>query len=531
MASNELLQALIETNLAGSAAILLVLALRRPLRRAFGACVAYAAWALVPLAMLAVLLPAASAPTSMAMPALAVLAPVDAVAEVSAGRAMPDAWTWVATIWALGVFASLAWMAVQQRRFLRGLGGLADRGDDVLVTDAAVAGLPAVVGLWRPRIVLPADVQQRYDATERALMLAHERTHVARGDLFANALVAGLRCLCWFNPLLHAAARRFRDDQELACDQQVVRRHPEARRAYGEAMLKTQLAGDLLPLGCHWGQTHPIRERIEMLRQPLPTRRRRTLGSAIAVVLSLSVGYAAWAAQPAATLQSASVLPGAEDSDYTARVEFSQDGGEPARFVAGKKFGESFTMVDGDAAGHPAVTATIVPMLHEGKLAFDIAMRIEQDGKLVSTPRLLVLDGNTAVVREGSERDGRFEGIELEVTVSARDAAAALQHAEAASGRQAQLIATQPPKYPKEALDADAGGKVVLLIDVAADGTVANVEVESSTGDERFAAAASKAAMKWRFNPKTEDGKPVAGRVRVPVTFTPDEPKPSPQDG
>src|SRR5690606_2792940 len=252
MASNELLQGLIETNLAGSAAILLVLALRRPLRRAFGAGVAYAAWALVPLAMLAVLLPAASAPMAVAMPALAMLAPVDAVAGVSVGRAMPDPWAWAAPAWALGALACAAWMAAQQRRFLRGLGGLADRGDGVLVADAAVAGLPAVVGLWRPRIVLPADVQQRYDATERALMLAHERTHVAHGDLFANALAAGLRCLCWFNPLLHAAARRFRDDQELACDQQVVRRHPAARRAYGEAMLKTQLAGGLLPLGCHW---------------------------------------------------------------------------------------------------------------------------------------------------------------------------------------------------------------------------------------------------------------------------------------
>ena len=60
MAGNELLQGLIEATLAGSAAVLLVLALRRPVRAASGAQVAYALWLLPPLAMLATLLPAAT---------------------------------------------------------------------------------------------------------------------------------------------------------------------------------------------------------------------------------------------------------------------------------------------------------------------------------------------------------------------------------------------------------------------------------------------------------------------------------------
>jgi hypothetical protein len=44
-------------NLAAGAAILLVLALRKPVRSAFGACLAYALWLLVPLAALGSLLP------------------------------------------------------------------------------------------------------------------------------------------------------------------------------------------------------------------------------------------------------------------------------------------------------------------------------------------------------------------------------------------------------------------------------------------------------------------------------------------
>ncbi|NUO75599.1 MAG: biotin transporter BioY, partial [Lysobacter sp.] len=60
MSNVEILSALAETALAGSAAIALVLLARRPWRQRFGAGAAYALWAMVPVAMLAVLLPAAT---------------------------------------------------------------------------------------------------------------------------------------------------------------------------------------------------------------------------------------------------------------------------------------------------------------------------------------------------------------------------------------------------------------------------------------------------------------------------------------
>lgn len=299
----DLFVVLCETTVAGSAAILLVLALRKPLRHAFGAGIAYATWALVPLAILAVLLPAAQSPV-LVVPVIAMPVPRNLIAGTDGARAIPDLATWAVIAVACGALACAFRLFIQQHRFIRGLGLLTDRGDGVFVAQSA-EGLPAVIGLLRPRIVLPVDAKHRYSAVEHELMLAHERAHIARGDLAANGMVAVLRCLFWFNPLLHFAARRFRHDQELACDQQVVRRHPEARRAYGEAMLKTQLARGVLPLGCHWVQVHPLRERIEMLKQPLHSMRRRALGRTTAVALLLATCYTAWAAQP----QSASAAP------------------------------------------------------------------------------------------------------------------------------------------------------------------------------------------------------------------------------
>ncbi|WP_133000518.1 TonB family protein [Luteimonas arsenica] len=298
-----LLRWLVDGSLAASAALLLVLALRRPLRRAFGAQVAYAAWALVPLALLAAALPRPEAgrmlaPELVALhPGLLVTAAAESLPDPAAGGGI-DWMPALAGLWLLGaVFAALGFVR-QQRRYLARMGRLERdagghwRGD-------RVEG-PAVVGALRPRIVLPADFEARHAPEEVALIVAHERAHLARGDTRANLLAVALRCLQWFNPLLHLAERRFRLDQELACDAAVLARHPHARRRYADAMLNVQLAVPGLPVGCHWQSSQSLKERILMLKQPQPGAGRRRAGLA-ALGLALSAcSYAAWAVRPAA---------------------------------------------------------------------------------------------------------------------------------------------------------------------------------------------------------------------------------------
>lgn len=288
--------ALLETTFASTAALLLVLLSRRRLRITFGASVAYAAWLLVPIATIAVLLPAPAADTVsipvvyrfVAQPMQAVIAGAEPDISIA---------TCLCAAWLLGAIATLMRFMRQQRRFRTSLGRLFVREADVLQADA-VAGLPAAIGMFNPMIVLPVDFDTRYSVEQRALMLDHERSHIRHGDLQANAAFLALRCLFWFNPLLHVAARAFRHDQELACDQRVIARHPQSRRAYGEAMFRTQLATQALPLGCHWGFTHPLKERIQMLTTSSPSRARRMLGASILAASVLLVGSAAWAAQP-----------------------------------------------------------------------------------------------------------------------------------------------------------------------------------------------------------------------------------------
>src|SRR5690606_11016425 len=104
--------------------------------------------------------------------------------------------------------AMALYFAKQQRGLRQALGPLCRRADG-LQPAATVSGLPAALGLWHPQIVVPVDFDQRYSDQQRLLMQAHEATHIRRGDLHLNAVVAALRALYWFNPLVHIAARHF----------------------------------------------------------------------------------------------------------------------------------------------------------------------------------------------------------------------------------------------------------------------------------------------------------------------------------
>jgi len=312
---NELLRELLQATLATSAAIALLQLLRRPLRQRFGARLAYQAWLLVPVAMVAVWLPAKSAPLrASAGNALvqfgeaAIASNVDAAVSIEWRGLLMAAWI-------AGALLALAWFGLRQRRFMRQLERRRDRAFDTVEGQG-----PALVGLWRPRIVLPGDFRERYTRGERRLVLAHEIAHLRAGDIHAQAFATALRCLFWFNPLVHFAAAQFRFDQELACDAAVLEKFPRGRARYGSAMLKTQLAVFGLPVGCHWQSSHPLKERIEMLKQPLPARTRRLAGSMLVAMLVGCGTWAAWAAQPAKPVAKPAAAPAKAEVPYITKI-------------------------------------------------------------------------------------------------------------------------------------------------------------------------------------------------------------------
>jgi beta-lactamase regulating signal transducer with metallopeptidase domain len=274
---SDLLICLAKLNVAIAAAVLIVIALRAPLLRLFGAQAVYASWLIVPMAAGASLLPALrSVPLEEA-----------AVPEVAA---MIEAQPWLSGLAIVAWLAGAAVLALKltagQRRFMR----KAARGQ---------AG-PAIVGVIDPRLILPADFAERFSPEEQRLIRAHERVHMDRDDPRANAVLAAIQCLFWFNPLVHLAASRIRLDQELSCDAAVMTRYPAERRRYAQAMLKTTLAEQALPVGCYWPAPakHPLEARIALLKAPAPTSTRQLMGFGLVAAVALLTAAAAWSAQP-----------------------------------------------------------------------------------------------------------------------------------------------------------------------------------------------------------------------------------------
>ena len=298
MTVEAILAALVRINVAASLAILLVLLTRPLVLRWLGANVAYWIWLVVPVAVAASFLPPRERIVVVSSPAIVKatrepagpIAPPPAVSEeafepiaATPSASVPALADALAVLWLLGAVALLVRSTVRTRR---------------LAADPSIG--PALVGVFRPRLVLPVDFETRFDAQERALILAHEEVHRLSGHTVVNAVVEVARCANWFNPLVHLAAHRLRTDQELACDATVIAAHPSERRAYAQALLKAQLAAAFLPLGCVWTSRSGahLRERIAMLGRASLDRRSAVAGAATIVVLSLTSGYAAWAQQP-----------------------------------------------------------------------------------------------------------------------------------------------------------------------------------------------------------------------------------------
>ena len=81
---------------------------------------------------------------------------------------------------------------------------------------------PAVVGLFRPKVVIPQIVIDKVSVKEIEAILAHELVHIKRGDLFFSAIQLIAQAAWWFHPLVWLANRLANLNAERCCDQQVI---------------------------------------------------------------------------------------------------------------------------------------------------------------------------------------------------------------------------------------------------------------------------------------------------------------------
>jgi beta-lactamase regulating signal transducer with metallopeptidase domain len=382
---------------------LAAMALLRRARLWLGASLTYAAWGLVPLVLLVQALPK---PELAVVRALLLPQPLEAAPPVRALAWQPvDQVPWLLALWLVGAVGATALLAAQQWR-VRRLGAVLPAGSS-----------PAWVGVWRPYLALPADFSQRFTNAQQALVLAHEDVHRRRLDNAWNLIASALLALHWWNPAVWWAVRAFRADQELACDAAVLHAQPDARASYAEALLIAHGLHTLVaPVASRWGAIHPLVERISMLQHLQAFSRRRALTVAGISLLAIAAAGSVRAVTSAAPTARVVLKLKVESSTRAGATETKLSATPTLELPAGA----TGTVLLGATPQQPGPDQLQIEIQAEpqaeGRVLLSARVSRGAPLKLMSSPRLLTLDGQLAVIEIGDQDPANTHHLRVEVT-------------------------------------------------------------------------------------------------------------------
>jgi len=97
---------------------------------------------------------------------------------------------------------------------------------------------PAVIGLFRPTIILPTAITDARSLQELEPILAHELIHIRRGDLWIGLLQLLASVVWWFHPLVWFTGRRLKLEIEQCCDEEVLAGLKCDPRLYARCLLE-----------------------------------------------------------------------------------------------------------------------------------------------------------------------------------------------------------------------------------------------------------------------------------------------------
>ncbi len=210
-----------------------------------GACADYAIGSRLPARrVLWIVTIAGSAVLPLATSLLVRTPAIESHIEISAGASNPSPtddssdrralWLWACTS---ALIAS--WLLVNQIKLPRVIRAGTQRDVDGVSVLLSPRFGPALVGVFRPRIVLPHWVLGLPQG-DRRLVIAHEAEHRAAHDPALLCLAVGLAVLFPWNLALWWQITHLRLAIEFDCDARVVRRHDTDPYAYGELLVVAQ---------------------------------------------------------------------------------------------------------------------------------------------------------------------------------------------------------------------------------------------------------------------------------------------------
>ena len=152
-------------------------------------------------------------------------------------------------VWLLGVLVMVAYSVTSYVRLKKKLLIVSPLQENIYLADEITT--PFVMGLIRPKIYLPSDMEER----QLPYIILHEKHHIRRGDHILKALAFLALSIHWFNPLVWVAFVCVGKDMEMSCDEAVIKKMGDEILAdYTASLLslaigKTVIAGVPLAFG------------------------------------------------------------------------------------------------------------------------------------------------------------------------------------------------------------------------------------------------------------------------------------------
>lgn len=81
---------------------------------------------------------------------------------------------------------------------------------------------PVTYGIVHPKIVLPARLSE-LSRVDMRNMIVHELVHIHRWDVAKRFFLIVVLCIHWFNPLVWVMFWLYQQDQEISCDEKVLK--------------------------------------------------------------------------------------------------------------------------------------------------------------------------------------------------------------------------------------------------------------------------------------------------------------------
>jgi beta-lactamase regulating signal transducer with metallopeptidase domain len=162
---------------------------------------------------------------------------------------VPESVDWAKMLWCIGALVSLSIFVLSYHAYLESvvkkhnrealpehtsmLAALAAKPPRLYINAKATA--PMLIGLFRPKIILP---DREYSDGQLRSVLLHELTHLRRKDVLVKWLAVIACSLHWFNPIVWLARRELDRACELACDEAVIRKlDADGKQSYGDTLI------------------------------------------------------------------------------------------------------------------------------------------------------------------------------------------------------------------------------------------------------------------------------------------------------